>query len=408
MTTVSSEASTSRSARAASGVGRIRGRVRVAWRRARRATRRHPRAASVTAVLLALVLVNVVLQTQRRTLDLASDDFWGLRRVQQCESLGRAPDVLYLGSSRTVYGVDAALVDARVQQQGERTLGCNAATVGSTLEQDYYTLKRMIEDGKAPRLVVETLWEWNLNTQAGRPADDAVDHFEQVLRLADLGDLPQLKERFGGGATDAPSAADFALGKLVPLYGDRAGILRLLCGPARVGPCGENTSRLDPVMQRLYPTAHQQGWLPAPSQPISSLSSDELARAEQTWTYLHDQLKDFTIGGAQPAYLARMLALARAHHIQVALVLTPLDSMYFSYFDSPGDWPRIVAYWRALAARAGVSLYDESHDAAFTHRDFADPQHLSVHGALRFSAWLADHVVGPALHRPSMTTAQRG
>ncbi|HEX6122315.1 MAG TPA: hypothetical protein VFY89_04105 [Ktedonobacterales bacterium] len=406
MTMVSSEASTTRAPRAALGIGRARRRVRVVWRRARRASRRHPRAASVTVALLLLVLVNVVLQTQRRALDLASDDFWGLRRVQQCESLGRAPDVLYLGSSRTVYGVDAALIDARDQQRGAETLGCNAATVGSTLEQDYYTLKRMIEDGKAPRLVVETLWEWNLNTQAARPADDAVDHFEQVLRLADLGDLPQLKERFGSGANDSSSAVDFALGKLVPMYGDRTGILRRLCGPARVGPCGENTSRLDPVMQRLYPTAHRQGWLPAPSQPISSLSSDELAQAEHSWTYLHDQVKDFTIGGAQPGYLERLLALARAHHIQVALVMTPLDSMYFSYFDSPADWPRIVAYWRAVAERAGVPLYDESHDASFTHQDFADPQHLSVHGALRFSNWLADHVVGPTLH-PTTTALRR-
>jgi hypothetical protein len=202
-------------------------------------------------VALALILVmNLGVQANRRAFDIQSDTHWGLRRIQTCESLGRAPDVLFLGSSRTVYTSDAALVDRIVQERtGKRSLSCNAGILGSTLEQDYYTFKRLVEDGFAPRLVVENLWEYNLNINANPTADAEDAALEQIQALADLGDVPALAQRSGAWWRDAPGALDFAAQKLIPLYGDRVGLLRAACGdlqrpPDRPMRCGYDTDHL--------------------------------------------------------------------------------------------------------------------------------------------------------------------
>src|SRR5262249_43606387 len=108
----------------------------------------YARLASIAISLAIVLLANVALQLTHRYWDAASDDYWGTHRIQQCESFGRRLDVLFLGSSRVVYGVRPALVDATVAAaSGRRILSCNAAALGSTIEQDYYAFKRFVEDG---------------------------------------------------------------------------------------------------------------------------------------------------------------------------------------------------------------------------------------------------------------------
>lgn len=366
--------------------------------RARRG-RRSPRARALLLALVVLVLLNGLVLVYRRPLDARSDTYMGLARVDVCESLGH-PNVIYLGSSRTAYGIDASLVDANVRARtGQRVVSCNAGAIGSTFEQDYYTLKRLIEDGQTPKLVVETLWEWNLNVNSNRTAQHATDHFAQVENLADLGDLPRLSGRFANNQAGnrLSQTIQFLAQKLIPLYGDRIGILRTLCGPVLAGPCGVDVSALDPGTSSVYHLAHRQGWVPAPGPSLAQMSPAQITdKRAHDWTYMTDQEQHFEIGGIEPTYLQKLITLARQHGAQVALVAPPLSQYFWDYFKGPTSWSTIMAYWQRMATRNGATFYDLSRAQSYTAADFVDMQHLSPTGARQFSTWLARTVVAPA------------
>lgn len=366
-----------------------------------RHSRRHPRFRATLITLVVVLLLNGLPLAFRRPLDARSDTYEGVARVDACESLGRAPDVLYLGSSRTVYGIDASLVDGTIHQRtGQGVLSCNAATIGSTFEQDYYTLKRMIDDGYAPKAVVETLWEWNLNMGSSRTAQVATDHWGQIENLARLSDLPQLGTRFDTNRAGNPleQAISFVAQKTIPLYGERIGIFKTLCGPVTAGPCGENVSQLDGTTEHVYTIAHKQGWVPAPGPAIGQMTAAQVAdRKVHDWPYMNGLLQRFQIGGVEPTYLDKLLTLAQQHHIQVALVSPPLSQYFWTYFHGPTSWQTITAYWQGIARAHGVAFYDESRDPGYSDLDFVDPQHLSPRGAKVFSNWLARSVVAPML-----------
>ncbi|HEX3270344.1 MAG TPA: hypothetical protein VHR15_06820 [Ktedonobacterales bacterium] len=354
-------------------------------------------------VALALILVmNLGAQANRRAFDIQSDTHWGLRRVQTCESLGRAPDVLFLGSSRTVYTSNAALVDRIVQERtGQRSLSCNAGILGSTLEQDYYTFKRLVEDGFAPRLVVENLWEYNLNINANPTADAEDAALEQIQALADLGDVPSLAQRSGDWWRDAPGALDFAAQKLIPLYGDRIGLLRAACGDLQAGPCGVDTTQITWLAIERYQQADAQGWVGVTDQSLANLSRDEQsALLAYMKAYYNKYNRNFAIGGRQMGYLAQMIALARAHSVEVRLAQPPLNPIFFQKaWGKPSDWATIIAYWNDFAALQGVPFYDQSHAPGYTDADFWDPTHLNAAGASKYSTWLAESVALPVLTR---------
>src|SRR5579859_6175120 len=115
------------------------------WRIGRLRERSRLRLASTLVAVLLLALPNLLVQMHRAYFDGLSDNSWAMQRVAACESLGRPADVLYLGSSRTAFGAAPATGDAILREQfGVQTLGCNAGIFGSTIEEDYYALKRLI------------------------------------------------------------------------------------------------------------------------------------------------------------------------------------------------------------------------------------------------------------------------
>ncbi|WIG59290.1 MAG: hypothetical protein OJF49_002037 [Ktedonobacterales bacterium] len=361
--------------------------------------RRAPRVVATIGTLVLLVLVNVVLQMDRRAWDIRSDGYWSLERVQRCESLTMKPDVLFLGSSRVVYGVDARLVDTLAGQQlGRTVVSCNAGMFGSSFEQDYYTLKRFIEDGFVPKVLVEDLREYNLNAGAAIPADASFLPVYQALPLADLSDAKALSTHFGGKGL--LHMGDFIAGKLIPLYGDRIGLLEAICGSSQAGPCSQipPPGAGDLAVSR-YKAADANGWVPLNMGiSIASLTpAQRQTRAAELQEIEGAQVANFTIGGAQPGYLAKLIALAQAHGIRVEMVVSPLHKTFFDLFQRPTDWPMIISYYQQFAAEHGATFYDESHPTGYTDADWYDAEHLTAAGAAKYAAFLAGSVVAPAL-----------
>lgn len=360
---------------------------------------RGPRAVSTAVALALLLLGNLVIQLDRRAWDIRSDGYWSLQRVQQCESLGSTPSVLFLGSSRVVYGVNAQAVDSAVQQQTGRSIqSCNAGMFGSTFEQDYFTFKRFLEDGYVPKLLVEDLREYNLNVNAAETADNSGLAFAGTLPLADISDLSTLSAHYGGGVNGTLAAADFVAGKLVPMYGDRIGLYQALCGASHIGPCGADLPNAGALAIARYEQSDTHGWVALRGISIATLTPAQLkVRASELRQFEGTEVQHFAIGGNQPDFLARMLALAHAHGVRVALVVSPLHPTFFSLFDSPADWPMILSYWSAFATAHGASFFNESRPAGFTDADWYDAEHLDAAGADKRAGLLASTVVAPLL-----------
>lgn len=375
-----------------------------------RVPHRHPwRMKGTLVALILFLLINIVVQIYRRPLVVLGDGFWALRRVQACESLGQVPDVLYLGSSRTFFGVSPHTVDDTLAADGgKRIVSCNVGALGSNFEEDYYTLKRMVEDGFVPKAVVENLWEYNINLGASltaksnqaqniAEADTQPNNLAQIMNLADLADTTDLNLQFSHVTAPNLSQSEFLLRKLVPVYGARFGLLRLGCAGTKIGPCAASLPGMDDFSQMLYRSVDDRGWDADSLQTIADLTP---AQQRDHVAYFHGSQHDvqqFHIGGQQRPYLARLVALAKTHHIQVALVVSPVHPYFFSYFPHATDWAMIMQYWQAFALAQNVPFYNESQPVGYHDWDFLDPIHLSAAGAVKFSAWLARKVVAPLL-----------
>jgi hypothetical protein len=331
-------------------------------------------------MLLLLVATNAVLQLNRRYFDILNDGTWGFRRLQTCERLGRVPDVLFTGNSRTVFGADASLIDSTLHSQfGVSSLSCNMGIMASSYEEDYYMLKRVLGDGYVPKLVVEFV-----------PGDSTLGSLT-AFRLADIGDITQWE--YDNGLPGIGERANFAAQKLVPLIGDRVGILRALCGASRVGPCSADTTELAPFHLQNYEKADRQGWVGFTDWTLAQIPQ----QTRDAWLdAVRQALKSYRPCACDGnLYLERFIQLAHAHHVPVALVIPPLHSSFFPLV----NWPQQVAGFQELADAQHVTLYDESQASGYTDADFYDQIHLAKAGAEKLSAWLAMNLVAPRLVR---------
>lgn len=366
-----------------------------------------------TLVAVALfVLANLAVLPFQRSLALTGDGYYGLHRVQQCESLGRAPDVLFLGSSRTIYSGDAHLVDDIVQQKFGRTiLGCNVGTFSSTITEDYYTLKRMIEDGFTPKIVVEAVWEYNLNVNAVgsipdqniSAADIGAINTAQILNMADLSDAADLALPLSHYPGVPNPQLDFIASHVVPLYGARAGLLHAICNAVgtTAGPCNTPVNGLDAESAARYKLADDLGWVGITKSSIATLSRKNYINHYQYYSAIASGIANFKIGGHQPEYLARLAQLAQDHGIKLVLVSVPVHPFLLDYLSQPSDWDMIITYLHTFAQQHNVLYYDESKAKGYGDADFVDPQHLDAVGAQKYCTWLAIHVVGPLINAGS-------
>jgi hypothetical protein len=270
-----------------------------------------------------------------------------------------------------------------------------------------YVLKRLIDDGYAPKLVVENAWEYTLNLHAYGSgangysnADQESTLLDEAAWLANLGDLPDLYQKFKAAPSgqNRSKLLNFIAQRMIPLYGDRYGILRILCHGASIGPCGASLPGVDAVSASRYLEADPQGFIALTGQSLADLTPSERSRAMHgEFTYGQD-LAHFTAGGQQIGYLHKLLALAQSHHIQVVLVTSPLNKIFFAYLHPASTWrTAIVPFWQSIAAQYHIQYFDESRPAGYSDADWRDPEHLDAPGAAKFSTWLAQKVVIPSL-----------
>jgi hypothetical protein len=352
---------------------------------------------STMVALIMLMSLNAAVQMNRAYWDNQNDIYGALGRLHDCEQAAKRIDVLFTGSSRVEHGVDASAVDSAYQLNTGRSLvSCNIGTLGSTFEEDFVALKRLYRDGAAPKLIVENLWEYNLNAHANPTTERLEAVAGRVRTIADLSDADEISDQYGHGVDQVAGQLDFAASKLVALYGDRSALLAWACSPLRIKsikPCDA-----PPNMHggECYTVTDGLGTCLIERPAMSQVPANERqAPAPARYEFVADGIHNFAFGGHQVDYLTKFVRLAQAHQARVIFVISPLHPLYFTYFDHPSVWPTIVAYWQTYASAEGIPFYDASHLPGFTDSDFSDPHHLTISGARKFSTWMAGALVKP-------------
>jgi hypothetical protein len=184
---------------------------------------------------------------------------------------------------------------------------------------------------------------------------------------------------------------------LIPMYGDRVGLLKTMCQNVTWGPCGEPLDGVSWACRSCYLQDPNLGWHPLADPNMGEQTADERQNiASELDFFRSNYLQHFQLLKGPPVYLSKLVALARTHHVQVALVVTPLHALYRALL-SPVQWQAIMAYWRTFADENHVAFDDESEAAGYSDADFRDPHHLAVSGAEKFAKWMALNMIAPEL-----------
>ncbi len=116
-----------------------------------------------------------------------------------------------------------------------------------------------------------------------------------------------------------------------------------------------------------------------------------------------------SFGNEQQGYFVESLRALRDRGIITLVLDTPCATQMDAILGPDGIYPEHIAWVRAQTRAFGATFVDARHPSAIDNGDFADVDHTSSTGSVRFTTWLAHHHVVPALggRRPDRPTACR-
>ncbi len=283
-----------------------------------------------------------------------------LLRERLAEAPGR-PLVLFLGSSRTLSGVDPTRLARSASPAGPRPVVFNFARTGAGPVYQLLVLERLLGAGIRPDHVFLEVIPALLCY--GAEAEDLLDR-----GFAGWADLAALNRHWPTSC----SRAERACASLVPCAARRNQVL------LRLAP-------------RLLPPGRQFGWavwsrtdavgfLPEGRTTVSEAAYAEgLKEAHRQYAWL---LGGFRIHEAADRALRDLLDTCRDRRIGVTLYLMPEGSAFRSWY-APAAEARLGEYLRGLSGRYGLVVVDARDWAQDT--DFWDGHHLLPTGAEAFS-----------------------
>jgi hypothetical protein len=263
----------------------------------------------------------------------------------------RYPDsqVLYLGDSRILTGVDPSVVS----EQCGCGPGYNGAFVVADTRLTEVMAERLLRQF-SPTLVVIGVSQWALSDAASIDVTQAAPELFPPWRLGEVGVRLAPAEQLAA-----------VVGSVWQLYRYR----------------GEVRAALDPSRE-AGPHELQRGYYP--NEEKRRPREEDPGERERHW------FKDFAVRGRRAEALGALLAELRASGLRVILVAPPLQEAFHAHVQ------RQVAMFRAaaeqLAAETGAAFVDLSDPRPIGLRPehFRDVVHLKKDGAEEFSRHLGD------------------
>jgi hypothetical protein len=243
--------------------------------------------------------------------------------------------VIALGSSRTMWGWEAAPVERQLESAlGRPVIAFNYGNLGNGPLAQWVVLRRLIEREITPDLVLLEITPafFTNNSASPRAARSGLN----LMRIR-AKEMPLLAEY---GLTKYV-AGSFARGWFAPFHHHRGDILAALA-PAIAGQRGQQGLNLDPWGSQI---ANRVRGNPRQYQRALDIAMSTFARP---------YLRDYRLGGVSVRILEDMLADCQERRIATGLVVipegTPLRSMY------QDRWPEVEEWLTSLEQRFGCPV----------------------------------------------------
>ncbi|MEG4800382.1 hypothetical protein QUB63_06665 [Microcoleus sp. ARI1-B5] len=338
----------------------------------------------------------------------------------------KPPDILIVGSSRALRGIDPAVLETALAAGGYPGLTAyNFGVNGATLQVVDSIVRRILPPQQLPKLLVLADGARALNS--GRPdltfsAIASSEGYRQLARGSFLIRTNQLEPQASNPSANNPIASaselvhnleqsqanvqQFLSQKLVEgsaTYKKRSrlkGFLRSIANPSAPAATGSTETDSQPTTtENAQPPA--AGKQPSEFQPNGFLPVDIRFNPDNYFQkhpkvsgYYDSDYQDFKLTGEQTVALKNMIEFTKVRNINLVFVNMPLTVDYLDPVRT-GYEQEFRQYMQQLAAQTGLIFRDNSLLWPQARESFSDPSHLNRYGAVAVSKRLAQDPMIP-------------
>ncbi|MHC5108306.1 MAG: hypothetical protein ACYTHJ_00335 [Planctomycetota bacterium] len=275
------------------------------------------------------------------------------------------PEVVVLGCSYEVHGINPSVVDDTVASDSAATIETlNLASSASSLLTEYLMVRRLLESDKRPSIAYLGITP---------NAVDAWLHSWMTNGLRALGDVRDLPFALRGGSHLMAEAVPASLFQSYSLWHDT----RLVT---------ERVLLAAPIMPASDIRRYDNGWAEWTGGHVATpvADSDDTIRQDA----MRLRMSPDNINGIA---IRRAITMLRARGVAVKMIELPLSSHAPAYADPKRNeyYHRFVA---RLVADTGVEIL-RPPPGLIADDDFWDDVHLTSNGARKVSQWLARDVI---------------
>ncbi len=328
---------------------------------------------------------------------------------QRLAKKGSPPDVLIIGSSRALRGVDPEELSRALALQGHRNIDVfNFGINGATAQVEDFIIRQLLQPKELPKLII-----WADGSRAfnsGRPdttfkAIASSPGYRQVLEQArENSSSPDIQistqtpaqektnseNHDDNGYKAVNKSLNKFLGGFSATYENRDFLKSLLNEQLKSLPViGGNSQVVHPISDAEESTPEQfvdfNGFL---SLPIRFHPAKYYQKHPRVSGSYDKDYESFRLEGDQDLALKDLVQFANYHHIPVVLVNMPLSAYYLDPIRAKYEQD-FQQYMLSLSTNSNFIFRDLTHAWPQANDLFSDPSHLNQYGAYEISKKLA-------------------
>jgi hypothetical protein len=312
------------------------------------------------------------------------------------------PDVLIVGSSRALRGVDPEVLRQGAIARGYRNPKLyNFGINGATAQVVDLILRQLLTSEQLPKLVIWADGARAFNSGRIDRTYEAIalsDRYRHLALMSGLNNsnspLFQAQSSIHDAARAIDTTIDSQLAKVSPAYQHRDRLKTWLQSQVPLGMSSANranTNLLDPsINSEILPSGKSSeidfdGFLPLEVQfePITYYQKYTKVTGDSDGDYA-----SFQLAGNQDRALHQTIDLLASHQISLVFVNMPLTDIYLDKYRSQHE-ATFKQYMQQLMDSARLTFVDLDGILNTRHELFSDPSHLNQFGAIEVSKYLA-------------------
>jgi hypothetical protein len=312
------------------------------------------------------------------------------------------PDVLIVGSSRALRGVDPEMLRRGAIERGYRNPKLyNFGINGATAQVVDLILRQLLTSQQLPKLVIWADGARAFNSGRIDRTYEAIalsDRYRQLALMSGLNNtnspLFQAQSSIRDLSHAVDTTIDSQLAKVSPAYYHRDRIKTWLQSQVPLGMSSldrANSNLLDPsINSEILPSGKSpeidfDGFLPLEVQfePITYYQKYTKVTGDSDGDYANFQLL-----GSQDRALHQTIDLLASHQIPLIFVNMPLTDIYLDKYRSHNE-ASFKQYMQQLMDSHQLTFVDLDGVFNTRHDLFSDPSHLNQFGAIEVSKYLA-------------------